>query len=115
LTGITLTTDLTEEPIERVILFISRFGEFCVDGAPVAMAAIPARNRRFTPLMQTEILDAAARMSIDEGASARDLIKASLENPASFMADRYANFRAASVPFESEHWTPMPVGELTSA
>jgi hypothetical protein len=93
-----------------VILFISRWGAFCVDGAPVAMAAIDARNRRATALTQTEILDAAARMTIGEGSSARDLIKASFENPAAFMADRYASFRAASVPFESEHWEEMPVG-----
>src|SRR6185369_16485317 len=103
LSGITLVTDVGEEPIDRVILFISRFGAFCVDGAPVAMAAIPAANRRLTALTQTEILDAAARMSIGEGATARDLIKASFEHPATFMTDRYATFRRASVPFESEH------------
>jgi hypothetical protein len=111
LTGITLVTDVSEEPIERVILFISRFGAFCVDGAPVAMTAIPARNRRSTALTQTEILDAAARMSIGESSIARDLIKASFENPATFMADRYASFRAVSIPFQSEHWAQMPVGE----
>jgi hypothetical protein len=111
LTDITLTTDVTEGPITRVILFISRFGAFCVDDAPVAMTALAAKNRRSTALTQTEILDAAARMSIGEGSTARDLIKGSFENPAAFMADRYASFRAASVPFESEHWVEMPVGE----
>ena len=48
-------------------------------------------------------------MSIGEGASARDLIKASFENPAAFMADHYARFQAASVAFGSEHWAEMPV------
>ncbi len=109
LTPITLVTDVVEDPIDRVVLFISRWGAFCVDGEPVAMAAIPARNRRSAALTQVEILDAAARMTIGEGASARDLIKASYENPASFMAEHYAKFRAASAPFESEHWTQMPV------
>lgn len=109
LTGITLETDFMEAPIRRVILFISRFGAFCVDGAPVAMAALAARNRQSTALTQTEILDAAARMSIGEGSTAHDLIKASFENPSAFMADRYASFQAASVTFESEHWTEMPV------
>lgn len=110
LTGITLTTEITEEPIQRVILFISRFGAFCVDGAPVAMAALVARDRHSTALTQTEILNAAARISIGEGSAARDLIKRSFENPAAFMADRYPSFRAASVPFESGHWAEMPVG-----
>jgi hypothetical protein len=52
---------------------------------------------------------ASARMSIGEGSAARDLIKVSFENPAVFMADRYASFQAASVAFESEHWAEMPV------
>ena len=111
LTGIRLVTDVFEEPIDRVILFISRWGAFCVDGHPVAMTAIPAKNRGSAALTQTEILDAAARLAIGESASARDLVKASFENPAAFMAERYARFRAASVPFESERWTKMPVDE----
>ena len=110
LTDVTLTTEITEEPIKRLIVFISRWGAFCVDGAPVAMAAIDARNRHSTALTQTEILNAAARMSIGEGSTARDLIKGAFENPAAFMAERYGSFRAASVPFESEHWEEIPVG-----
>jgi hypothetical protein len=109
LTDITLIADAVEEPIRRVIVFISRWGAFWVDGAPIAMAAVTARNRTSRALTQTEILDAAARISIGEGAVARDLIKASFENPARFMADHYPDFRAASVPFESENWTEMPV------
>jgi hypothetical protein len=111
LTGITLTTDAAEEPIRRVMLFISRFGAYCVEGAPVAMAAVSARNRSAMALTQTEILDAAARISIGEGAVARDLIKAAFENPAAFMAENYASFKAASIPFESEHWTEMPASD----
>ena len=111
LTGIALVTDEVGEPIDRVMLFISRWGAFCVDGRPVAMAAIPAKNRRFAALTQTEILDAAGRMAIGKDACAYDLIKAAFENPAAFMADHYARFRAASVPFESEHWTKMPLDE----
>ena len=108
LSGITLTTDLIDEPIRSVLCFISRYGAFGVDGAPVAMAAIAARNRRSTALTQAEILDAAARMCIGGGSCARDLIKAAYENPAAFMAEHLARFRAASVPFESEHWARMP-------
>ena len=53
------------------------------------MAAIPAESRLSAALTQTEILDAAARMTIDDGASARDLVKASYETPAAFMADHH--------------------------
>ena len=111
LTDITLVSDVVQDRIDRLIAFISRWGAFCVDGEPVAMAAIPAKNRHSAALTQTEILDAAARTAIGEQACARDLVKASYENPAAFMAEHYASFRAASVPFESEHWTKMPVDE----
>jgi hypothetical protein len=111
LTDIVLVSDVVENPIDRVILFISRWGAFCVDGEPIAMAAIPAKNRRAAARTQIEILDTAARMAIGEGACARDLIKASFENPAAFMADHHARFRAAAAPFESEHWTMMPADE----
>jgi hypothetical protein len=111
LTGIRLMTDVMAEPIDRVIVFVSRYGAFCVDGAPVAMAAIPARRRRSAAWTQTEILEAAARMCIGERAVARDLIKASFENPATFMANHRATFGAASLPFESDHWEQMPVGQ----
>jgi hypothetical protein len=109
LTGITLTADFGDSPIERVMLFISRYGAFCVDGAPIAMAALEARNRRSVALTQTEILDAAARLSLGEGANAHDLIKATFENPAAFMAAHYASFKAVSVPFKSELWSELPV------
>jgi hypothetical protein len=110
LSDVKVTTDFTQEPITRVILFMSRFGTFCHEGAPVAMAALKATNRRFTALTQVEILDAAARMSLGDGATARDLVKAAFEQPITFMAEHYAKFKAASAPFESEHWTEMPVG-----
>jgi hypothetical protein len=109
LTDIRVVTDVGDDPIDHVIVFNSRWGAFCVDREPVAMAAIPAHNRRSTALTQTEILDAAARITLGEDACARDLIKASYENPAGFMVDHYATFRAAALPFESEHWTQMPV------
>jgi hypothetical protein len=110
LADITMTTDAMEEPIKRVILFISRWGAFCLDGAPVAMVAVAARNRTSRALTQTEILDAAARISNGEGAVARDLIRESFENPARFLADHHPDFRAASLPFKSKHWAEIPVG-----
>lgn len=109
LSGIAVTTDMLEEPIERVIAFISRYGAFCVDGAPVALAAIPARRRRSAAFTEAEVLDAAARMTLGEGAVARDLIEAAYERPAAFMAAHYVSFRTASLPFESEHWQELPV------
>jgi hypothetical protein len=109
LSGVTLNTDMLEKPLDRVILFISRYGAFCVDRAPVALAAIPGSSRRSPALTQTEILDAAARMTLGEDAVARDLIEAAYEHPQTFMAEHYASFRAASLPFASERWEELPV------
>jgi hypothetical protein len=53
-------------------------------------------------------------MAIGNEACARDLIKAAFENPAPFMDDHYESFRAASVPFECEHWTKMPAAYVAS-
>jgi hypothetical protein len=110
LVPVTFATEVLEEPVKRVMVFISRFGAFCVEGRPVAMAAIDAKNRHSLALTQTEILDAAARMSLGADAVARDLIKASFEDPAGFMADHLPSFQAASAAFESENWVEMPVG-----
>ena len=39
-----MTTDVSEEPIDHVIVFISRYGGFCLDGEPVVLAALSARG-----------------------------------------------------------------------
>jgi len=108
LSDIRLVTDVADDPVDRVLLFVSRWDTFCVNDEPVAMAAIPAKNRTSPALTQAEILDAAARMALGDGAGAEDLVKAAFENPARFMDEYFDSFRAASQPFESEHWTRMP-------
>jgi hypothetical protein len=109
LSGVELKLDLLRDPIDRVILFVNRFGAFCVDGEPLAMGALPARNRRWAAKTQTEILEAAARLALGEGATARDLIRGAYENPADFMAAHHTAFKSASLAFESPCWTQMPV------
>ena len=71
LSDVTLMTELSDKPIDRVILFVSRWGTFCVDGEPVAMAAIPAKNRRSAEMTQADILEAAAHMTLGKDAGAR--------------------------------------------
>lgn len=108
LDAVSLTTDVADVTISRVLAFISRFGAFCVDGEPVVLAPISARNRRWTALTQAGVLDAAARLTLGDDAAARDLIRAAYERPTSFIAEHFAALRAASLPFESAHWTEMP-------
>jgi hypothetical protein len=109
LTGVELTTDVSEVPIDHVIAFVSRYGAFCVDGEPVVLSAIGARNRRYAPLTQEQVLGVAAPLVLDDRAGARDLVKAAFESPAAFFAEHYPAFRAASMPFASELWSELPV------
>jgi hypothetical protein len=109
LSGVELKTDVAGRRLERVLAFSSRYGAFCVNGAPVALAAIAAQGRRGAALTQAEVLGAAARLVLGEGSTARDLIKAAYENPAPFLAEQLPAFRAASAPFVSAQWAELPV------
>jgi hypothetical protein len=97
---------LADGTLDRALVFISRYGAFCVDGEPVVLKAIEARDRRFRALTQEQILDAAGRMTI--GGGARDLLATAYANPAAFFAEHQAAFKKASLAFASPQWTPMP-------
>jgi hypothetical protein len=108
LDGVALRTDVADEPVRRVIVFVSRFGAFCPNGAPVVLSAISARDRRSPAMTQGEILAAAARLTLGAGAGTRDVLEAAYGDPAGFMAEHFPALRAASRAFESERWTEMP-------
>ncbi len=109
-----ITLELDTVRVTRVFAYVSRFGTFCVEGAPVAMAAVGAEGRTARALTQVEILDSAAEITLGRGATARDLIKAAFEEPAAFVAEHYRTFRSASVAFESDRWTGLPVSTGTT-
>jgi hypothetical protein len=108
LDDIVLTTDVFDEPLRRVLVFVSRFGAFCPEGEPVALSAIGAEDRRWRALTQREVLDAAARLTLGGGADARALLAAAYENPTAFMAEHFAALQASSLAFDSVHWSEMP-------
>jgi hypothetical protein len=91
---------------DEVLLFASRFGTFCPDGEPVALAAIPARGRVAPELSQEQCLDAAARLAFGPEASAETLVRAIFADPATLSARLGGTVRRASLPFASERWTP---------
>jgi hypothetical protein len=91
---------------EEVLVFASRFGAFCPDGEPVALAAVPARGRVAPELSQERCLDAAARLALGPEAGAETLVRAIFEDPATLSARLAGTVRRASLPFASEHWTP---------
>lgn len=104
--------DESSEGFDEVFAFVSRFGAFCIDGAPVALAAIPAVRRTADALTQEQLLDAAAELAIEPGATAESLIRAIFEDTVGIVPRIAATVNRASLPFDSEHWTPFsPAGE----
>ena len=100
--------DESDTALEEVLVFVSRFGAFCVDGEPVALAAIPASGRTARALTQEQALDAAAALAIGPQAKAEALVRAIFEE-LSEIAPRFAEtVNRAGRPFAAEGWTPFP-------
>lgn len=91
---------------DEVLVFVSRFGSFCLDGEPVALAAIEAERRTALALTQEELLDAAAVLALGPGAKAETLVRAIYEDMSETFAKVIVTVRKASVPFATELWTP---------
>jgi hypothetical protein len=91
---------------DEVLVFVSRFGAFCVDERPVALAAIPASGRTAESLTQEQLLDAAAVLSIGPEANAEMLVRAIFEDMSEIGPKIAATVRKASRPFASERWIP---------
>ncbi len=99
--------DEADLEIEDLFGFVARLGAFCVDGAPVALAAVPATNRTAAALTQTELLDAVARLVLGPDARAEDVVRAACDDLPGVMA------RAAQTVWPrgrqlSSRWTPYP-------
>jgi hypothetical protein len=99
--------DESEINLRGALVFVSRFGAFCIDGAPVALDFIPASGRSARALTQEELLDVAAQTSIGPGAHAEHLVRAIFEEPAEAFRV-LAPIRAAGEPFRSDRFTLFP-------
>jgi hypothetical protein len=100
------TVDGADEQFDEVLVFVSRWGAFCVDGVPVALAAVPAERRTATALTQREVLDAAAALALGDGADAEALVRAIFTDYAALSAQVVQTLHAAALAFASERWTP---------
>lgn len=98
--------DDADERFDEVLVFVSRWGALCVEGAPVALAAVPAQWRTATALTQREVLDLAAEMTLGPGASAEQLVHAVFADLAGLWPALAATLHRAGRPFASERWTP---------
>jgi hypothetical protein len=100
--------DETAAGFEEVLVFVSRFGAFCPDGEPVALAAIPASGRTAPELSQEQLLDRVAKLALGPGADAEALVRAIFQDPGQVAPKIAATVHPAGLPFGSEHWAPFP-------
>jgi hypothetical protein len=98
--------DDADERFDEVLVYVSRWGALCVDGAPVALAAVPAQQRTAPALTQREALELAAAMALGPDASAEQLVRAVFEDLAGLGPAFAATLHRAGLPFASERWTP---------
>ena len=115
LQDIAFEPDQPTAPVEDVLTYASRWGVFCPDGHPLALAAIPAAGRTAPALRQEELLDRAARLGLGEGAEAATLVRAVFEDMGAFSARAGAALQAAGRPLVSPAWTAWPAGESCTA
>lgn len=98
--------DESDTSFDEVLVFVSRFGAFCMDERPVALSAIPAKGRTAEAFTQEQLLDAAAALAIGPEASAEVLVRAIFEDMSEIGPKIAATVHKASVPFASDRWTP---------
>ncbi len=104
LDDIHLAVDDSGEPITCVLVYVNRFGAFAPDGEPVALAAVPARERRAPALTQRELLDRVAELIGLAGAD--DVVRAVHDCPGDLFHRVRAHVRPRALAFDSDRWTP---------
>jgi hypothetical protein len=101
--------DEAEIEVEDLFAFVSRLGALCIDGAPVALAAVPARGRTSAAHTQVELLDFVAERVLGPGAGADDLARASCEDMLAVVTRAAETVWPLGLPLASR-WTPFPGG-----
>jgi hypothetical protein len=98
--------DGSETGFDEVLVFVSRWGAFCLDGEPVALAAIPATGRTAKELTQEQALDTAASLALGAEAKAETLVRAIFEDLDQLAPRLVETVNRESQPFGSDAWTP---------
>lgn len=99
--------DEPEFDVGDVVAFVSRFGTFAPEGAPLALAAVPALRRTAQALSQRELIGRAAELVYGPGTGPERLIRAVLEEYAETVPRVLDTVRRRGEPFSSPRWTPV--------
>jgi hypothetical protein len=87
--------DEADFQVDESFAYVHRFGALCVEDAPVALAAIPAKGRAAVAMTQAELLDLVAAPLLGDGAVGEDLVRALFEDPAGVFARASATWPSA--------------------
>lgn len=105
--------DEADVAIDQVLAYVLRLGVFCPDGEPIALAAIPARNRTAPALTQEQLLDRAARIVLGEdAATAETIVRRIFEDAASTTHAARTRLWPLGRQLPPEHWTRFPAARL---
>jgi hypothetical protein len=106
LEGVRFEPDAADiEPVTELLGFVSRWGAVCIGEEIVAMAAVPAAVRTAPALTQEQLLDHAAASAFGDGARARELVAAIMEDFGTTATKVAEQMRTSVRHFESMHWT----------
>ncbi len=105
LDGVTFAAD-DGPALTSVLTFAARYGTFCPDGEPLALAAIPAQGRTARACTQEELLARAAEVMFGPGSAAEALVRRIIEDLAGLAPSASARIAACGRPFAPASWTP---------
>ena len=100
--------DREDVDVDGLFAYVSRLGSFCVDGEPVALAALPARDRTAAAYTQEQLLDLIAPEMIGAGARAEDLVRAIFEDMLVVGTRASEVLWPRALKLAPEHWTRFP-------
>ncbi len=99
--------DEADVGVDGIFAYVHRLGSFCIDGSPIALAAIPAAGRIAPEMTQEQLLDLAACLVMGPDARAEDLVRAIYEDMAGVTKRASESIWTSSQPLEA-NWTPYP-------
>lgn len=103
--------DEADVEVEQLFAYVHRLGSFCVEGEPVALAAVPASGRTAAALTQEELVALAARMALGPEATGEDVVRAVYANVVEVMDRQRETVWRASRQLTAP-WTPYPAAEV---
>jgi hypothetical protein len=100
--------DDVDVTIDVVFAFVGRTGALRLDGKPVALAAVPARNRTARAMTQEELLHALGVLAFGPGTTAGAMSRRCFEDQPSVVRALMPLTAPTALQLPVESWTPYP-------